>query len=1723
MSTNSRTGLSLAFPRSRWGRRTAWTVLALVGARVLLALATPLAFDLAARSVGVDFEYADARLSLVRGEFELRDARLAPRADAEAAPLAQLGLLRVDVDVGALLRGDLRVAQAEVDGLELWLDIAADGSSAWRDLALRNASNEPPASENEPVSLAAPLDFSAQLLRARVHVRDASVSPPLDLTLHADGRCEARDGAGRGVLWVSARDVLRQARVEFDFTAKDSSLEFESLASLDELDLRQLQGRLAAAGLEAVGPALSGSVRTRASVQVLDAQRPVFAGRIILRDVLLRCGDSDALRVDTCELVARELRPVSATFGVLRVVDPSLRLEQLADGRVAFGGVTTGAEPATASDAAPSGEPTSPMALALQRVALVGGRVELHERSANPAQPLELVDARFDASELRWPPDAANAPMRWELRASAPEVFGALALSGSARVQADARTLALESRLELDDATLARLAPQLGQLGLATELQAGRARAELTAKLNWSAGLRLDAALDDVTWSDGSELFGLERVSVDGAELVDRRLRVNAVALSGLRAHARRDANGDVHALGLVLRSPINPASVDEPATNASPSSSAQEPPLDVFQLESLAASASALTFVDESVSPPVQLSLRESSVELEQLDLGDLPAQRRAALRVRLASDELVRQARMDASFVANRESVELTGSLSALDVDLRPLAPFLAVAGVEPTLKDGVTRAAFEFSAQRVKDGWSANTVLREVELFEGERPLAALPSVALEGLAFAPRADGLQFQRLLLEQPYLLVERDAEGRLSSCGVRLGAAARPTAHDTPRAAFEAPAEWIQFALRGERVEMREARLAWRDHALAAPVELELRCSADVNPLELGGAGAPMQGRLQLELAGVCEDAKVDFTARANAQRLVLALQASAQDLRAGPLANYLPAGVEFAHERGSGHAELALEATIEPDGDVTASAELGPTYLLAREGHRTLDIERCVARVRLLNGATPTIELSELSSSGVRAIAELDDEGGLTFAGLRFAESQSGTRSVESASPTADLSAPAAQAPTPRVSVGDLSLELTELKLERPGAEPARLSLRVTRGDEPGVDSALPVWLAPMGEDVDPLRLQLSGALKPLCGEFEVRVDATPFAPSPSLSIEARASELSSAGALALAPELAERLAPGEVEHGEARVALDAHFDLRRRQPLELDPSAPIGFEAELSQLALDASPAGPQLIGLGALRVEGGQYSPRSSSLKIAGIELEKPTLRVARDASGISALGFVLRPSAASSATGAGADDGAAQSSRPQSTDDAEPFDLRIERIVASGLDVLIEDSSGPEPARLPLNALDAELKRFSLRELARGEPLAFRATLGADSVELPPRIAADSLLEGVAAGVADLLDGEDAARARERRPLFAELNLSGKLALAPEPNGWMAMNVEALELPALRGPALASGVEIGDGLADVDVRVRLAGKAGMSVDARTSFSHLSLSEPADGPLTRYLALPAPLDTVLFLLKDAEGRHKFSVGFNAPPEGVSTAALASSAAGAAAEVIARAVASSPLRLLSTLTDVVGITGDEQPPPQDARLLVFESGDPTLSGDARRSLAQLAEKIRGRARKGLVLEHELSRADLERAARLVNPSSGDRARLSARLREQRAELCRERDEAAALARAEFALADRARRAEIAAHLRELEARVGQCDEALERVLDLMRPGAERRAAARARAAAVSLGAERLERVRRELLALGVEPERILTRVVKPQAGEADAGSGRVRAWVR
>src|SRR5690606_10768780 len=132
-------------------------------------------------------------------------------------------------------------------------------------------------------------------------------------------------------------------------------------------------------------------------------------------------------------------------------------------------------------------------------------------------------------------------------------------------------------------------------------------------------------------------------------------------------------------------------------------------------------------------------------------------------------------------------------------------------------------------------------------------------------------------------------------------------------------------------------------------------------------------------------------------------------------------------------------------------------------------------------------------------------------------------------------------------------------------------------------------------------------------------------------------------------------------------------------------------------------------------------------------------------------------------------------------------------------------------------------------------------------LRFSIMASAGQVELPKPPESS----GIAGAIGDFgrllrqRDNQDTATLEmERRDLFAQFTSTGRLQLHPAPDGRVNVSLSGLEMLSLRGLAQTQGIEIGNGLFDVEADIRL--NPDNTIDARMTpaFTSLRISEPAN---------------------------------------------------------------------------------------------------------------------------------------------------------------------------------------------------------------------------------------------------------------------------------------
>lgn len=451
---------------------------------------------------------------------------------------------------------------------------------------------------------------------------------------------------------------------------------------------------------------------------------------------------------------------------------------------------------------------------------------------------------------------------------------------------------------------------------------------------------------------------------------------------------------------------------------------------------------------------------------------------------------------------------------------------------------------------------------------------------------------------------------------------------------------------------------------------------------------------------------------------------------------------------------------------------------------------------------------------------------------------------------------------------------------------------------------------------------------------------------------------------------------------------------------------------------------------------------------------------------------------------------------------------------------------SGIDFDFMDESYAPPLHVPLTGLSVEVSQFSTRAFVEKLPVRFNTY--------------------VEAGDVDLGEGFEPA------PFFEEATLSGQVSFYPALEGWLDAGLGELALRALRGPAADSGVTISDGSMDGSVRVRLRGERGMTIDAKSTFRDLSVSEPSNGPISRYLGITVPLETALFALRNTDGEIVIS-----PPSikmnssGVSAAEITRVATTAVAKEITLAVARAPLRLTKGVTDaagaltenipiVGGVTGGifsgvsglfgggpEEPLPPIGSV-DFLPGDVNVLSEQQPKLDEAIRRLKDGKKRVIVLTHEFTTADLDRALVLANPPEADCRELVAGLRQKKAELYRIRDEVTAEARARLLTGQEDQAQQSIDRLRVIDAELGRTEVSIDQALELLQPGAERRREKRGRKAAMDIAEARLEEIVAVLRAAGISKldQRLEVRRPRPRPVETEeqAGEGgRVKLDVR
>lgn len=1306
--------------------------------------------------------------------------------------------------------------------------------------------------------------------------------------------------------------------------------------------------------------------------------------------------------------------------------------------------------------------------------ALVSGNVHVDVQADD--EPFLAMDVK--SAEPTVDGDALVIP--FGITATGPRMVDDLAIAnGSCRWSPARTTLAAELRCR--GLSLQRVAPRLATMGVELPADGIDADAALHVDVVTATGTpAISARLENVAFGRGDERTSLRNVAITDLRHVDDQTSVGRIELMGPRLAVTRSADGTFSIAGIRFRT--TQASPTPAPASTTASVGAARPQFPAVVVHELDWRGLEVTFTDATLPQPATLRLLEGAVQGQDLALRDgaRPGRCNATFMIEDAIGGLHANTELrsgDASLTANV-------TLTANDITLHAFAPWLARAGITPALDGASGRAMVSCTITKATDAITVDTSLSSVQLQDRGEALLSVRTVQSTGLRLD--AAGLHLGRWTAMDPYVIAHRVDDGTVRACGLAFGPRPKTTATTPPPTTATAtatttattapPSVAVANAPQRPRLahggfEVRGAAVRWidagRTPALDATLGIALRIGADP------GDGTTVPFDAELRLGRAIESCTVQGTYRRDDTTLRLDGTLDGKSLRGDALSTMLPASLQCTLAEGSLRGHVLANVTFAP----TAALDLRvDSVRLADRDVESFAIDSLVLDAPHL--ASDRVHVRRLQITGLRAMAASAADG-LHVPGFLLRHAPLDATPPPAPHPAVGTAPPP---PAPRAT----SFPVPALRIDEFDVGIEQFTWRDRSGDEgrPVVANARlrlrePWSTAADLADTEPARFELVGAVDPLCREGKVDVSIAPFELRPTLDLVVRATGIDTTALATVAPRLAKDLT-GLAANATFEASAHATLDLRRPTANVLPIGQPFGAEISIEGLRfVDAN--GPPLAAIPYAEVEIRSFDPRTGDLLVRSIEVDDPQLRVERSPAGVDALGLRWLPHDAPPPA-----NGAAPTPPPPSPPAtataaaATGPEFAIERLRVQGLSLDITDTTTEPASRLPLRDGDLAMQNVSTKALAAARPVAFTFSASGGEVELERRVLRSSAIAGLLGSAAEAIAGKADRHTMEQRPWFDELRVVGQLALQPRAKGQVRTMIRSLELPALRGLGKRGGVELADGVYDLDVTADLRDGAGLHLSSKSVFTWLSLTEPPGGPISTYLRLPAPLDTVLFLLRNDEDEHVIPLDVELSPERASGGELAGAAAEALARIFADAIASASLRTAGALTGAVGIGGAAGPLPTAQLPFAAGASVPPSTG-----LDEVVLALQDDARLDVSLTHELGSADLQRAAELANPAPAVVAATLVRMRAERDTLASQRRQMVTDVDALYS-AGRMQDAE-ARHdaLAALDARIGELERTIDESVRMLAGENERQRSRRTRQAALAIAERRLHAV--------------------------------------
>ncbi|HEX4055787.1 MAG TPA: DUF748 domain-containing protein [Tepidisphaeraceae bacterium] len=1679
----------------RWRRRTIaaliiFIVLALI-LRVAVNLVLPVVLNKVARSYKLTCQYDRLELSLLGADAAIYNLEFLPEGGGD--PVIRMDYCQGDLSLFNLFRGRLVVYRVAADGVDLTIERTPDGrfpllaKFTSPNSGAPKVSAAPTNSPPQPIDLNPPLRIDAirlEHVRARFH--DEFIHPELDARLALDVRLSDVGVPGRPTrfeLDFSSDPVLDSLEVDGESRGDGKTLDATLHVLMRGLHLKPVQPYLQIVGFRATADNISASMSGELKASVAPNPADGIEAALSLQQAYVRADEKEALAMDHLSLNATALNTALAKLGKLEIDGVRCTAEKSAEGVLGAAGIELAPPTVAAIRAEPPAPPPAPQPAAvagatfhwtLDEFSLRHFHAGFHDRSVSPPVDLSLSIPELSAANLVSAPDRADAAVHFAATIESPGMVRVMHILGQARPFAAEKTF--NATVSAEGIAPAAIKPYLDSAGLESEWKNGSftCAADGDLAIDQQGKLSADARVRGMQLADGVERFRFDNISLNGISFDPRADAIGAesIEFSGPDLAATRDASGHWHVLGFKTEPRVPSA-----APVVTSAEAASDPPsmaLPKIRIGKFLWKDIHLSLHDDSVSPAANVTISDAGVEVDDLNLDvsdSAPEERPGKIRAWLVVPKIAR-INVDGSVTSRPREVSSEIDVKGEDIHLDPLAQYLKQAGCEPAMRDGQFRINAQVSAAG-DDHSIATSAAFSVNYRDGDTPLVSLKSARIAGLRM--QSGRISVDSIQIRSPWARAVRDADGRVEVAGIRLvGKPAMATERVDPpsrpqQSADPAPA--IIATVKSLNVE--NAAIDWVDHSVTPAVATTARINASLNDFTSAPDAPAASLRLNANVAGSLDALTADGTVSASADQQSLRMEVSADGIGGGSLTSYLPPNIQVALHGGRLRAGILATAAVNPRGGKSVEIDVANLdYRDASQKEPYLKFDSFHAGVGRLDSAASVVAVEDVSLRGLEANAQKTSRG-LELLGLRI-----GQEAAEKSDPL-PVPSPAADPPgtPPANDLAHVAQRLNKYPLVT--LDSLDLNVRKITVSDQTQARAVPivvsnvrlhnlarlVWLGRDPEENPPTQLELTGRVDPIVDQFDLETRATPFFRTKTVAVDLTVTGIHGQGITEIDPSLSRQMDGSALKDGQFHASASLAIKLNTLDPANFDFSRGGKMDVSLKDIAFRAEPAGPVLAGLGDVQSEGIIIAPRMAGMDIHELDVDNIVGKVWRSDDGLHVLGLVITPQV-KTPTPSLQGPAKAPAADPPATDppenDPPENEIKIERLLVSGMDFVAEDRTVDPPLIVPINGLDMEVQDISNLSPREDKPVKFSVDVSAAKVALP---------------------AQDTGPAGERE-LFSEVTANGAVSMYPQLNGWAKASVSGFELTSLKALAALHKVTLGAGTFDGDVDIRFLGDGGIDTSTKLVLTDLSLSEPANGWIRRTLKLPAPLDVVIAALQDQDGSITIPVNLTIRGNSVSTAQLAAAGSGALLSIISTSLAAAPLKVGNLLG--LDEKGAQHEPPVIVSFLPGYSFPREID-----QLDLLAQRMKDNDSLNAILRHDLGSDDIALMSERVNPSPADALAVADRLGQQKAALLSARRQAAGDVRAMLASGG-GDSADIAIErLRRLDRELAETENALDRTYDLLRPGADRQADGRTRAACLAVARARLQAVRDFLLA--------------------------------